>query len=114
MMKTENVTRRRGGAERKPKTEAELFAQVNEWNTRQAEKTPVDVTLDDGTVKRTITSGKAFVLGGHSAVIFLEGISGCYALNRVTPAEDVAGGSPATTGGSPVPPGQKTSRQEAH
>jgi hypothetical protein len=91
MMKTENVTRRRGGAERKPKTEAELFAQVNEWNNQYPVGMKVTVRLDDGSAKDTATTSTAQVLGGHSAVIWLEGISGCYAINRVTAVEDVAG-----------------------
>ncbi|WP_374650281.1 hypothetical protein [Rhizorhabdus sp.] len=33
----------------------------------------------------TRTRSKAEVLSGHSAVIWLDGISGCYLLDRVTP-----------------------------
>ncbi|MBP3955461.1 hypothetical protein J8F10_09220 [Gemmata sp. G18] len=33
---------------------------------------------------RTKTRSEAFVLSGHSAVVFLEGISGCYLLTHVS------------------------------
>ncbi|CAO3439810.1 hypothetical protein [Azospirillum argentinense] len=39
---------------------------------------------DDGTSHITVTTSEAWVLSGHSAVILLKGISGCYLLNRVT------------------------------
>lgn len=48
--------------------------------------TSVVVTLDDGTEKHTKTRSEAFLLGGHSACIQLEGISGCYSLERVRKA----------------------------
>lgn len=47
--------------------------------------TVVDVTRDDGTVQRTRTRSAAAVMCG-SAVIWLEGISGCYRLSRVSVA----------------------------
>lgn len=45
--------------------------------------TDVIVTKDDGTKIETKTASKAWVLSGHSQVIMLEGISGCYSLDRV-------------------------------
>lgn len=33
----------------------------------------------------TATTTEAYVLGGHTPVVHLEGISGCYLLDRVTP-----------------------------
>lgn len=45
--------------------------------------TEVIVTKDDGQEIRTRTRSGPELLGGHSAVIWLEGISGCYALYRV-------------------------------
>lgn len=56
---------------------------VDQWNARHNEGTPVRVKLDGGKVIETKTASQATVLGGHSAVIWLEGISGCYALERV-------------------------------
>ncbi|MDP1611680.1 MAG: hypothetical protein Q8M11_11530, partial [Sulfuritalea sp.] len=38
---------------------------------------------------RTKTRSDAQVLSGHSAVIWLENVSGCYLLDRVTPAPNV-------------------------
>ena len=45
--------------------------------------TEVVVTKDDGTEVRTKTESEAYLMGGHSAVIMLTGIRGCYALGRV-------------------------------
>lgn len=45
----------------------------------------VRVTKDDGSVLETVTTSDPWVLGGHTAVIMLEAISGCYALDRVKP-----------------------------
>jgi hypothetical protein len=55
------------------------------WNCCNAVGDRVEVTLDDRSVKETTTRSEAFPLGGHTAVIQLEGIAGCYALNRVRP-----------------------------
>src|SRR3954447_13362305 len=35
---------------------------------------------------RTKTRSEAFVLSGHSAVVFLEGVSGCYLITHVSEA----------------------------
>jgi hypothetical protein len=43
------------------------------------------VLLDGGEVRETVTTSEAQVLSGHSAVIWLAGISGYYLLDRVTP-----------------------------
>jgi hypothetical protein len=45
--------------------------------------TRVVVTKDDGTEVLTETRSGGFLLGGHTACIMLEGISGCYSLERV-------------------------------
>jgi hypothetical protein len=61
-----------------------LIRQVADWNTAHPlPGTPVIVKLDDGTEKQTRTQGEAFILQGHSAVIFLDGVHGAYSLNRV-------------------------------
>ena len=57
---------------------------VNNWNERYDIGTPVNVKLDDGSIKETRTCSVAWMLGGHTAVIMLEGISGGYSLRRVT------------------------------
>ena len=65
---------------------------VEEWNIMHSVGTDVIVTKDDGTEIKTKTRSAAYMLGasgdypGHTAVIQLEGISGCYALDRVREA----------------------------
>ncbi len=63
---------------------AALKRQVNDWNSAHPlPGVPVIVKLDDGSEKATRTQSEAQILGDHSAVIWLDGISGCYALDRV-------------------------------
>lgn len=59
-------------------------ALVRNFNARVPVGAVVMVRLDDGTVKNTVTRSPAWLMGGHSAVILLEGISGGYSLSRVT------------------------------
>lgn len=56
------------------------------WNGKHSVGDQVVVTKDLGEEIETITQSNAYVLSGHMAVIMLEGISGCYALERVRPA----------------------------
>lgn len=58
---------------------------VEDWNAKHAEGTAVTVAKDDGRIQRTVTLSEAWLLGGHTAVIKLHGISGCYSLERVKP-----------------------------
>ena len=64
---------------------AQAEKSANDWNSKYPVGKPVEVTLDGGSIKETKTASEAWVLGGHTAVIKLEGISGGYALNRVRP-----------------------------
>lgn len=57
---------------------------VQSWNNLVPVGASVDVVKDDGTIVNTKTQSEAFMLGGHTAVIHLEGISGAYSLSRVT------------------------------
>jgi len=57
-------------------------ALVEAWNGTP-EGTPVIVTKDDKSEVKTKTRSIPWLLGGHTAVIQLEGISGCYVLERV-------------------------------
>lgn len=50
------------------------------------EGTDVIVRKDLGDEVRTKTASEPFMLGGHTACIMLEGISGAYALERVRKA----------------------------
>jgi hypothetical protein len=60
---------------------------VNHWNEQHDIGTPVSVRMDDGKALETVTHSVAWMLGGHTAVIMLEGISGGYKLDRVTPGK---------------------------
>lgn len=46
---------------------------------------PVIVTKDDGTKLKTKTRSEPWLMGGHSWVVMVEGISGGYAIMRVEP-----------------------------
>ncbi len=52
-------------------------------NTELAKKPPVVVVI---LAENEYQRSDAQVLSGHSAVIWLENVSGCYLLDRVTPA----------------------------
>ena len=70
---------------RRPPSAAELQRQVDEFNRRFPIGQRVSVRKDDRAGMITTTRSEASVLSGHSAVIMLDGISGCYLLDRVTP-----------------------------
>lgn len=65
---------------------SELNRRCEAWNKVRPVGTEVIVTRDNGEELRTKTRSEAWLLSGHSAVIQLEGVSGCYALDRVRPA----------------------------
>jgi hypothetical protein len=75
---------------------AHLQMKCDLFNVRNPVGTAVTVKKDDMStpdgfvIVETITTSQAEVLSGHSAVIWLKDISGCYLLDRVTP---VAGGA---------------------
>jgi hypothetical protein len=75
---------------RRPNPE-KLQAQCEAFNAKYPVGHPVTVRRDNGEGLSTVTRSKAEVLSGHSAVIWLEGISGCYLLDRVTPITEKAG-----------------------
>ena len=62
---------------------------VKAWNNAHRPGVDVIILKDDRTEVRTKTRSEAFMLGecrdypGHTAVIQLEGIAGCYMLERV-------------------------------
>ena len=43
----------------------------------------VQVRKDDGAFLHTTTTSEAYVLSGHTPVVHLKDISGCYALDRI-------------------------------
>ncbi|MEK7342472.1 MAG: hypothetical protein AABZ73_01470 [Pseudomonadota bacterium] len=67
------------------KTPGELQRQVDAFNARYSVGQPVILQRDTGEPLRTVTRSEAQILSGHSAVIWVEGVSGCYLLDRVTP-----------------------------
>ena len=66
---------------------ADLQKICDSFNAKYPVGTDVSVRRDAGTATITKTRSKAEVLSGHSAVIWLDGISGCYLLSRVSPIE---------------------------
>ena len=71
-------------AERQAQATAKLQAACDKFNAAHQVGAAVSVELDGGEVRETITVSEAQVLSGHTAVIWLDGISGCYDLERVT------------------------------
>lgn len=60
---------------------------VIEWNRLNHEGVKVNVRKDDGSTLETITRSQAWLMGGHTAVVLVDGIAGGYSLERVTPRE---------------------------
>jgi len=60
-----------------------LQGKCDAWNARYKVGQAVTVRQDSGYERVTKTSSPASVLSGHTAVIWLDGISGCYLLDRV-------------------------------
>ena len=58
-----------------------------EWNAAHRPGIGVLVKLDDGKLWHTKTRSEAWELGGGQPVVKLEGRTGGYDLNRVTPME---------------------------
>ena len=83
-------------AERQAQATAKLQAACDKFNAAHQVGAAVSVKLDSGEVRETVTTSEAQVLSGHTAVIWLEGIRGCYDLERVTqlPPVSTAAGSP--------------------
>lgn len=67
-------------------------AEAAEWNKLYPPGTPVEVTRDMGEIEKTKTRSIAWVMGGHTCVVMVDGISGGYLLERVRPY-GVGGGS---------------------
>lgn len=62
--------------------EARAQAEADAWNDAHPVGSDVIVTMDDGAIVETITRASAAVVGA-TAVIWVVGIVGCYALERV-------------------------------
>lgn len=59
---------------------------VDEWNSHWPIGTNVIVKMDDGQIRNTQTRSEAWLMGGHTAVISVDGIAGGYMLSRVRAA----------------------------
>ncbi len=64
--------------------------ECDKWNERYPVGQAVTVRRDGGDIMTTKMRSEAQLLSGHSAVIWLEGISGCYLLSRVTALKEEA------------------------
>lgn len=81
--RSESERRRFAAHVQRPK---DLQKQCDDWNAKHPVGTEVEVLKDNGTIERTKTRSKAYVMSEHTAVIFLDGISGCYLLSRCRPS----------------------------
>lgn len=65
-----------------------LQAECDAFNTKCPVGGKVSVKIDFQDEPRiTTTISEAQVLSGHSAVVWMDGISGCYLLSHVTPLQ---------------------------
>ncbi len=70
------------GGENYVKAEQKL---VDAWNALHPVGTPVTVRRDNGFILYTETRSVAWLLSNGDAVVQVQGISGCYKLDRVQP-----------------------------
>jgi hypothetical protein len=75
-------------------SQAKLERRCREFNERCPVGTPVHLVNDHGQVEHTRTRSAAWVLGGHTAVVAVEGRAGGYLLERITPPRAAAEGLP--------------------
>ena len=74
-----------------------LQAICDQWNSAHPVGAEVVVLTDTKGPIFTRTRSEAQVLSGHTPVIWLEGISGCYDLERVKPRSELSAGSDSST-----------------
>lgn len=67
-----------------------LKAQCDRFNAINPVGQTVTVRRDNGELQTTVTTSKAELLSGHTPVIWLKGIRGCYLLDRVTAVDGQA------------------------
>ena len=60
----------------------QLQGAIDQFNKSCPVGTPVSLMKDDGTTVETKVRHEATILGGHSAVGWFEGITGCWLLER--------------------------------
>ncbi len=72
---------------KKRATPAQLKKAVEKFNRRFPVGSEVMLKKDfEPELVRTRTRSEAFILSGHSPVVFLEGVSGCYLITHVSEA----------------------------
>lgn len=82
-------------AYRKPNLKA-LQAACDRFNEKCPVGGAVTVTLDIGPAIETVTTSEAQILSGHSAVVWMRDVRGCYDLERVLSKPQVAAIESAT------------------
>lgn len=70
------------------KSTQDLQDECDLFNTQYDVGTPGILHKDDGTRFPTATRSPAQVLSGHTAVIWVTAVAGCYALDRFEPEEN--------------------------
>jgi hypothetical protein len=75
---------------RKPNLKA-LQAECDRFNAKCPVGGAVICNIDGGEPRETVTTSEAQVMCGHSAVVWMKGISGCYLLSHVTPVAGQSG-----------------------
>jgi hypothetical protein len=64
-------------------------AQVDSWNRYYPTGTEVEYRLHHAAMpKLTTTTTEAQLLGGHTAVVWVKGVSGCVAISHCTPVAE--------------------------
>lgn len=66
------------------KTIKQLQEAVDKFNEEYPVGSHVNLLMDDGVTVQTTVSHEATIIGGHSAVGWFDGISGCYMLSRAS------------------------------
>ena len=64
-------------------TTKRLYERIERWNDRVPTGAAVSYRKDDGTLVQTKTRSRATLLGNHTPVIWLDGVTGCVMLDRV-------------------------------
>lgn len=68
----------------KQKTQKELQAEISDFNSKHPVGSIVKLKLDgDKGIVDVTVKHEATIMGGHTAVGWFEGVSGCYNLNHV-------------------------------
>ena len=79
----------------KPRTASQLKHQIDDWNSQYPVGTAVRFhpVIGGPAYRERKTRTEAYVLSGHTACIFLEGESGCVALDACEPIDKAEGRS---------------------